>query len=86
MASFNITFTDDSEFNIGFTSGGDNIPVVFDTIITPPAYQGSYDITPTEETQVIQGKGLVLTDDITIAPIPTNYGRLTWNGSILTVS
>ena len=27
-----------------------------------------------------------MTDDVTIKPIPQNYGLITWNGSFLTVS
>ena len=54
--------------------------------IERPAYEGSYEVTPSAETQTIQTRGLRMTDDLTIAPIPNNYGLITWNGSIITVS
>ena len=54
--------------------------------IGTPYYDGSYTITPTSETQVIDIKELRGRDDITINPIPNNYGLITWNGSTLMVS
>ena len=54
--------------------------------VLPDAYQGPYTATPTEETQTLQTHGLMMDHDVTINPIPTNYGRITWNGSVLTVS
>ena len=51
-----------------------------------PAYEGAYEITPSAEAQVIPTNGLRMTDDLTIAPIPSNYGLVTWNGSVITVS
>ena len=51
-----------------------------------PAYEGSYEITPSAEAQTIQTKNLRMTDDLVINPIPNNYGLITWNGSTLTVS
>ena len=49
-------------------------------------YDGPHKVTPSQETQVLQTNGYLLTSDITIDPIPSNYGLITWNGSILTVS
>lgn len=49
-------------------------------------YQGSYEWTPSQESQTIQIAGLQAERDITINPIPSNYGLITWNGATLTVS
>lgn len=49
-------------------------------------YLGPYEFTPTESTQTIEINGLKATDDITINPIPSCYGLITWNGSTITVS
>lgn len=49
-------------------------------------YEGEVVFTPSDSVQVIPTKDLVLGDDITIEPIPSNYGRIEWNGSFLTVS
>ena len=51
-----------------------------------PTYTGSYEITPTQQTQTIPIGGLAASQDITVNPIPSNYGLITWNGSTLTVS
>ena len=49
-------------------------------------YTGDYTITPSAEEQVLETKGLRMTDNLTINPIPSNYGLITWNGSTITVS
>lgn len=49
-------------------------------------YQGSYEVTPSEITQVLSTENLMMAENITINPIPNNYGLITWNGSALTVS
>ena len=49
-------------------------------------YDGEYEFTPTEETQTVSIANKLAVQDITINPIPSNYGRITWNGSVLTVS
>lgn len=54
--------------------------------VTPPAYGGPYEITPNTETQTLETNELYLLDNITINPIPNNYGLITWNGSTITVS
>lgn len=51
-----------------------------------PAYDGPVTITPTAEEQVLSTNGFRMTSDITVGPIPNNYGLITWNGSVLTVS
>lgn len=58
------------------------------TIVTStiPDYDGEYVFTPTQETQTVYANGMRLLDNITINPIPSNYGLITWNGSTLTVS
>lgn len=68
-----------------------NIPVEI-TVITPivasvvPDYDGSYEFTPSADDQTVPTSGKRLAQDITINPIPNNYGLITWNGSIITVS
>ena len=51
-----------------------------------PDYSGEYAFTPTQETQTIPADHTVLLNNITINPIPSNYGLITWNGATLTVS
>lgn len=52
----------------------------------PDPYTGSYEITPRSTQQVLYSKNKLMTDDIRVLPIPSNYGLITWNGSVLTVS
>lgn len=49
-------------------------------------FDGEYEYTPTNEVQTINIEGMIALDNITINPIPSNYGLITWNGSVLTVS
>lgn len=49
-------------------------------------YTGAYEITPSQETQTLETNNLRMTGNVTINPIPNNYGLITWNGSIITVS
>ena len=51
-----------------------------------PDYEGETTFTPSAETQTIPTARTVLLENITINPIPSNYGLITWNGSTLTVS
>lgn len=49
-------------------------------------YTGAYEVTPTQGTQVLDTKFLKMLDNVTVNPIPSNYGLITWNGSYLMVS
>jgi len=53
---------------------------------TNPDYDGEYEFTPTSVAQTIPIVGHVATQNIVINPVPSNYGLITWNGSVLTVS
>ena len=49
-------------------------------------YDGSYEFTPGDTEQTIPIADKTATADIIIKPIPSNYGKISWNGSVLTVS
>lgn len=51
-----------------------------------PSYTGATTITPTQYTQILETQYTSVFENITINPIPSNYGLITWNGSTLTVS
>ena len=55
-------------------------------IVDCPTYDGSYEFTPTKETQIVSIANKRAVTDITINPIPSNYGLITWDGATLTVS
>lgn len=60
-------------------------PVAREYVERPP-YTGETTVTPSSETQILQTKNFRMTENVTINPIPSNYGLIGWNGSILTVS
>lgn len=49
-------------------------------------YTGPYEVTPSSEEQILSTSGLLLTGNIRVNPVPSNYGRVDWNGSYITVS
>ena len=55
-------------------------------VINGPVFTGDYTITPSSETQVLNTQYKLMNDNVTINPIPSNYGLITWNGSVITVS
>lgn len=55
-------------------------------IDTTTIYAGSYELTPSAETQTIPIANMKASADIIINPVPSNYGLISWNGSTLTVS
>ena len=48
-------------------------------------YAGEYEFTPTEQTQTIAINNRKAMANIVINPIPSNYGKITWTGNVLTV-
>ena len=69
-------------------AGEQSVSITRETIIITGAepYEGTYTVTPTQETQVLLTEGLRMLQNVTVNPIPSNYGLITWNGSIITVS
>ena len=49
-------------------------------------YEGEYEITPSAQLQTLPTMYKAMLHDIVVKPIPNNYGLISWNGSILTVS
>lgn len=51
-----------------------------------PDYEGETVFTPTEYMQTIPTGHTVLLSNITINPIPSNYGRITYSGGIISIT
>ena len=97
-APITITAADLASGTKNITANGTNIDVVGyeyvdvavpGSTVTLETVSKSY--TPTESTQTetitaSTGYDAIGEVDVTINPIPTNYGLITWNGSVLTVS
>ena len=90
VINFNLVLEEEPEFVLT-VQDGEGIPFTLETEIkvvkvAGDTYDGDYTITPSSETQVLETKDLVSTDNFTINPIPSNYGLITWNGTTLIVS
>lgn len=75
-------------YNVGFSEA----PETFDLplgaaiqIIDGEHYTGEYTVTPGEEEQTLPTEGLVMEQNVTVEPIPSSYGRITWDGNTLRV-
>lgn len=51
-----------------------------------PDYEGATEWEPKPYAQTIPTSGFSMRSNLTINPIPSNYGRIDWNGAALTVS
>ena len=51
-----------------------------------PRYEGETEFTPSSEEQIAYTEGTNVYSNIVINPIPSNWGRISWNGSVLTIS
>ena len=68
---------------MGITVGN---PITREYLTDRDPYVGDYVITPSSETQTLRTNNLRMTDNVIVNPIPSNYGRIDWNGQFLTVS
>ena len=44
-------------------------------------YEGEYEFTPSDDGQTIRCENKMMMQDITIHPIPSNYGKVSWDGA-----
>lgn len=65
---------EDSSFDVDFGPG------------TGGEYHGPYEVTPGLQTQTLSTAGTSMTQNVTVKPIPQNYGLITWDGTKITVS
>ena len=54
--------------------------------VNPDVYDGAYEIIPSPYEVTLPTEGLMMSHDVVIQPIPSYYGLISWNGSVLTVS
>ena len=82
--NFNVTFDNAQEMTVQFSE--DSFNCDFGEGIISGDYDGPYVVTPTQETQTLATAGKTLESNVTVNPIPSNYGLITWDGSTITVS
>ena len=70
----------------GGISGGSAIGARIEKGGGASPYSGETVITPSAQAQTLETGGHVLLSNITVEAIPSNYGLITWNGSVITVS
>ena len=51
-----------------------------------PAYHGPTKFVPGDAMQIVECAGLVIPSNIIVDAIPSNYGKIGWNGVTLSVS
>ena len=85
-----MTISEEGErISLGVSESEEAFPVALGISVNTVAgehYTGETDFTPSAEAQTIRTAGLIMDGDITIEPIPSNYGLITWNGSYIRVS
>ena len=54
--------------------------------VAVPDYAGPYSVVPSRQAQTLHTRGRTMRGDVEVAPIPSNYGLITWDGAVLTVS
>lgn len=87
MVVFNATFRGDESFTATFQSG-QTFGTTFQTVVEVQGdvFTGSYEVTPSAETQILETAHLNMAENLVINPIPNNYGLIMWDGSTITVS
>ena len=83
----NATFQSGETLNASFASDSDLTASIESTVYVPSIddYAGLYEVTPSGETQTLLTEGLRMAHHVIINPVPSNYGRIAWNGSTITV-
>lgn len=76
----------DGDLSLDYQLDGEAEKVIRVTEHALPVYSGATTITPSTETQTLHTANTSVLSDITINPIPSNYGLITWDGSKLTIS
>ena len=74
---------DGGEISLDVRIDGGELGVVMP--LYPEAYAGPTTVIPNEETQTLETAGLMVAENITVEPIPSNYGRIAYNGTTLLV-
>lgn len=80
-----VDFEANTEMTCAFDDG-DSFECDFGKPVEADEYQGIYEVTPTENTQTLSTANKVLKQNVVVKPIPSNYGRITWDGATITVS
>lgn len=64
---------------------GDVVVKIDAKIAEEVVYKGATEFVPTEETQIIPLEGMKVGSNIVIQPIPKEYGKISYNGTVLSI-
>ena len=78
-----VDFGTDEHFGVSFSG---DLNVDFSGMHAAGEYTGTYEFTPSDVALEIPTANKILTQNIVINPIPSNYGLVSWDGSILTIT
>ena len=94
-----VSVADGSDVEMNASASSQNVPVAVDDAtaiqseigvayysVQGEIYDGSYSVVPSDHEQILQTANKAMLRDFVIAPIPSNYGKITYNGSVITVS
>ena len=82
----NLTFDDAATFLTHFEDE-ETFTTSMETVVRVVGNFEEVTVTPTQSQQIITASaGYDAIEKVTVAPIPSNYGLITWNGTTLTVS
>lgn len=84
-AQIDVIFNSDEAFECSMESEESFVCSIGESFI-PEIYHGATEVTPSGSVQILATKGKVIEDNITINPVPQQYGLVSWNGTALTVS
>lgn len=84
----NATFESEKRLEASFQRSSELNAEMHSTVYVPVMndYTGAYEITPSDNEQVLQTEDLHMIHNLIVNPIPSNYGRITYNGTYITVS
>lgn len=81
--TFDVSFSEADIFTCSMDEA-DEFPVDFGAAVQKE-YRGVYRVTPSAEGQTLPTANKILSMDIVVDPIPSNYGEILWDGSALSV-
>ena len=78
-----VDFGDNEHFGVSFNN---DLSVDFSNMHAAGEYAGMYEFTPSDVAQEIPTANKILIENIIINPIPSNYGLVAYDGSILSIT
>lgn len=81
---FIVDFDTEASYTCTFTESANMVVDLGPSI--SKEYHGPTEVVPGPEYQSLHTTNRILTGEIVIDPIPANYGLITYNGNIITVS